>query len=158
MLGKITNIEEVTNFEVGNNFQLNGSIGARLGMTQMISSLSGSFTMDGYRITTDKHTFLLLIDNGQSCCESWGYFSSEDDVNDFIGAELREVNVVDKALNVKAFEENLPYGPDEGGAIFVNFETDRGTFQLTVYNAHNGYYGHEILLAKGEGIIERDTI
>ena len=27
---------------------------------------------------------------------------------------------------------------------FVNFKTNRGTFQFTVYNCHNGYYGHDI--------------
>lgn len=29
---------------------------------------------DGYKITTNKQEIYILIDNDQSCCESWGYF------------------------------------------------------------------------------------
>lgn len=30
--------------------------------------------------------------------------------------------------------------------IFVDIKTDCGTLQLAVYNSHNGYYGHEVLI------------
>ena len=29
---------------------------------------------------------------------------------------------------------------------FINFETDKGIFQLTVYNCDNGYYGHDVVV------------
>jgi hypothetical protein len=35
---------------------------------------------------------------------------------------------------------------DKGEAVFVNFETDRGTLQFTAYNGHNGYYGHTVYI------------
>jgi hypothetical protein len=34
----------------------------------------------------------------------------------------------------------------EGGAMFINFITDVGVFQIVAYNEHNGYYGHESVL------------
>jgi hypothetical protein len=105
--------------------------------------------MDGYKVETDKHTFHILIDNGQNCCEWWGYFSSEDDFNYYIGAELREVNLTDTALN-KTVVEKSDYYDDKGGIQFVDFVTDKGTFQLAVYNSHNGYYGHGIVVAKDD--------
>jgi len=156
MLGKITNIEEVTNFKIQPIASLEGK-GGRLGMSQMINALCGYSDMDGYKVTTDEHVFLVLIDNGQSCCESWGYFSSEDDTQTYIGAELKEINLTDTALNKEKFQKS-GYYEDCGGIQFVDFVTDRGTFQLAVYNAHNGYYGHGILVAKDEEIICNETL
>lgn len=156
MLGKIKSIEEITDFGIKNIAPLEGT-GGRLGMSQIINALGGYSEYDGYKVVTDKHTYLILIDNGQSCCESWGYISSEDDYTKFIGTELKEVNLTDKALNTKVVEES-DYYDDDGGIQFVNFVTNEGVFQLAVYNAHNGYYGHGILVAKDEEIILNDTL
>jgi hypothetical protein len=101
-----------------------------------------SYSWGGYAIETDKRTLELRIDNQQDCCEAWGWFFSEDDTQQFIGAELKEVHVVDTALNKRRLEEKIPYGVDEGEIMFVNLETDRGTLQFVAYNCHNGYYGH----------------
>ena len=156
MLGKIKNIEEVYGFKIQPIASMNGS-GGQLGMSQMINSLCGYQDMDGYKVETEQHTIYVLIDNEQSCCENWGYFSSEDDFEQFIGAELKEINLTDKALNVSKFEES-GYYDDCGGIQFVNFVTSNDIFQLAVYNAHNGFYGHGILIAKDDEIILNETI
>lgn len=97
--------------------------------------------MAGYEIVTSKQSVKMLIDDEASCCESWGYFLSEDDIEYFIGANLRNVTVTDTAL--KTYEvDDLEY-LDAGGVMFVNIETSRGVLQFVAYNAHNGYYGHE---------------
>jgi hypothetical protein len=93
---------------------------------------------DGYQITTDKRTLNVAVDNGQSCCEGWGYMSSEDDLQQYIGAALLKVESVNSALNAKTEPGDI----DEGTVYFVNFYTSRGMFQLAVYDSHNGYYGH----------------
>ena len=67
-------------------------------------------------------------------------------MNEFIGAELLDIKVVDTALNVESVKKELPYGHDGGDTMFVNLETDKGTLQLAVYNDHNGYYGHSAIL------------
>jgi hypothetical protein len=102
---------------------------------------------EGYEILTEKGQIYILINNSQSCCENWGYFAGNDDLESFIGAELLSVNRVDNCLNVS----RLPgYGLDEGIAIFINLETDRGTLQFTVYNSHNGYYSHGVIIKSQE--------
>jgi len=47
---------------------------------------------------------------------------------------------------------------DGGGICFVDFITTNGTFQLAVYNSHNGYYGHGIVVAIDEKIVHDDTL
>lgn len=101
--------------------------------------------MAGFEVVTDKQSIKLYIDNDLLCCEEWGYFWCNDNPQDFIGAELRRVSLTDADLNevqMKANELDLN-DEFEGGVMFVNLETDRGTLQFVAYNEHNGYYGHE---------------
>lgn len=99
--------------------------------------------IDGYAITTDKQVIRMGISNHSDCCEVWGYLISEDNLDNFIGANLIGLSITDTALNTIVFEKDL--GPDDmeaGGMMFVNVNTDRGLLQFVAYNAHNGYYGH----------------
>ncbi len=121
-------------------------------MEKIISINEGSFKLsendwgayEGYTINTSEQQIKVGISSGQSCCESYGYLSTEDNHKEFIGANLLSISIVDQALNNKKVDD-LEY-LDEGGAMFVNFETDKGLFQLVAYNSHNGYYGHEAVL------------
>lgn len=104
------------------------------------------YSCDGYEILTDKQTIRFGISNGQGCCEDWGHLTTNDNLDDFVGAEIREITQTDTSLNTKKVEDicgSLDYG---GGIIFVNIETDKGTLQLAVYNSHNGYYGHSVYM------------
>lgn len=155
---KIKDIEVIYDFKANAQTGMNGNNGSRLGMAQMISLLfSGGGSYDGYKIVTEEHEYLLLISNGQSCCESWGYFASEDDFGEYIGSELIGVKFTDVALNTKALEESGYYQGD-GGIQFVDFETDRGVVQFAVYNGHNGYYGHDIVFSKDNEILLSDVL
>lgn len=99
---------------------------------------------EGYRIVTTEQNIDLLIDNEQCCCENWGYFFTNDDPKDFIGANLINVVLTDTTLNEAKMKENhLGDEYFEGGLMFVNLETNRGTLQFVLYNEHNGYYGHK---------------
>lgn len=89
------------------------------------------------------------IDNGQSCCENWGYITSEDNYEDFIGAELISVSGVDSKLA----HVELP-DVYEGDTMFVNFVTSEGVLQFVAYNEHNGYYSHEAVLIVGGNLQE----
>jgi hypothetical protein len=99
---------------------------------------------EGYQILTDQQTIKVGISSGQSCCESFGYLSTNDDLSEFEGANLLDISITDCALNNKKIED-LEY-LDAGGAMFVNFNTDKGMMQLVAYNSHNGFYGHEAVL------------
>lgn len=106
----------------------------------------GWCSVAGFEVLTDKQSIKLFIDNDSSCCENWGHFWCNENPQDFIGAKLREVTLTDTALNQAVMQAN-ELNPDdkwfEGGVMFVNLETNRGTLQFVAYNEHNGYYGHE---------------
>lgn len=102
----------------------------------------------GYLIKTNKRTIKFLIDDEQDCCESWGYFTSEDNLSEFIGTELLSIKVVDDALNITELlldEHTKEVAGDDDrstSTMFVNVNTSNGLLQFTAYNNHNGYYGH----------------
>jgi hypothetical protein len=104
----------------------------------------GDNTWDGFKVTTDKRVILLLVGDGQSCCEDWGMVASEDDVTSFMGAKLLRINWTNPALSKKLDVDAITV--DEGQVMFVDFETSQGVLQLAVYNCHNGYYGHAAIL------------
>lgn len=126
---------------------------------------------DGYEIVTSEHVYMILIDNTQNCCESWGYIVSEDNFEDFIGKELISVELTDTALNKDNIENIAKYKEkvddiidcinfvNTGGIQFVDFKmSDGNVLQFAVYNEHNGYYGHSIIVAKDNKILLQDTL
>lgn len=101
---------------------------------------------DGLVITLENdETLKIGISNYQSCCESWGYITSEDNYEEFIGAEYYGVEVVDEALSTKTVVDVY-----EGGVMFVNIKTSAGVLQVVAYNEHNGYYGHSAVVVQNE--------
>ena len=102
---KIISIEEVDNVSVGNRLPMNGKNGAQLGLGAMIDVLSGGGGYDGYKVTTEEDIYVVLISNGQNCCENFGYLSSEDDLSQFVGADLIDVVLTDTALNTKTVDD-----------------------------------------------------
>ena len=101
---------------------------------------------DGYLIKTDKQTIKILIGNGQNCCEDWGSFSTEDDFDDFIGADLLDIKLTDTCLKTELLKRANRFDLDPRDIQFVDLETSKGTLQFAVYNSHNGYYGHSIVI------------
>jgi len=111
----------------------------------------------GYEVVTEKEKIYVLIADGQCCDESWGYLDTNNNSNEFIGQELKSVEIVDEALTTKEIPEIEAW--DCGGAVFVNFTTTKGdVFQLVVYNGHNGYYGHDIAIIRNNSVLLRDTL
>jgi hypothetical protein len=96
---------------------------------------------DGFNIITSEQTIKIGVSNYSSCCENWGYFISNDEFTDFIGASLINIELVDECLNIKKVADYY-----DGEAMFVNLITDKGILQFTVYNAHNGYYAHKSII------------
>ena len=99
----------------------------------------------GYKITTNKQEIIISISNGQNCCENWGYITSEDYFPDFFGAELLGIILVNTELK-KDTLLGIDFYDDEENCLFVNVETSKGTIQFILYNSHNGYYGHSVLI------------
>lgn len=108
---------------------------------------------DGFKITTTEQEIYLVIDNMQCCCENFGYFMSEDNIDNFIGADLLDIKITDtisksvtmNTLNDRCLEldDNGDIDIYEGGVMFVDIITSNGVLQFVAYNEHNGYYGHD---------------
>ena len=109
---------------------------------------------DGYEVHTDKQVIVVKIDNRIDCCEHPGCFIVNDDVRDFIGANLLDVYVTDIETNsyaipiVRQMEGEIIEEPEN--IMFVNLVTDRGNLQFIAYNSHNGYYGHDAVLISNQ--------
>ena len=111
---------------------------------------------DGYEIKTENDTYYFLIENGQSCCENWGYISSDEDLSKYIGKELLSIDVVNRGCKkiVDILDDDCVYEDD---CVFINLNfSDMSELQLAVYNSHNGYYGHEVVFIKNNEIILKD--
>lgn len=128
-----------------------------VGISQNISRLFGGWeTFEGVTIGLDDATsYHFGIYNQSSCCEDWGFLSTEDDLAKFVGAEFISLE--------RVTTEELPrseddYYSDDGGTVFVNVETSVGQIQFTAYNHHNGYYGHSVVLYKNGELIWGDTL
>jgi hypothetical protein len=159
-LGVITKIEELDNYEARPIGPMEGSSGVRAGFSQMIGMLAGHTSMEGFRVETSNHELLVLIDDQASCCESWGHVHSADDTSYYLGAELLSIRLTDTALNSTIIDRHgrAKYGFDEGGIQFVDLDTSKGKLQLAVYNSHNGYYGHGIVVALDQKPLAEDTL
>lgn len=155
---KLKSINEVCGLALGNTHGMNGRNNSRLGVVQMINALGGGSNYDGWKIITDENEYHILINNGQSCCESWGYIVSENNFSEFIGKDIKDVRLTDTKLNNSSVYSDLEH-LDAGGVQFVNFEFSDGcVLQFAVYNGHNGYYGHGIIIAKNEDILLSDVL
>lgn len=102
---------------------------------------------EGYIIKTTEQEITFSIDNCQQCCESFGYMTSDDDLQDFIGRELRGIAVVDEDYARFDLED---FWLDAGGVVFIEVQTDIGSFQVALYNSHNGYYGHTVSISSNQ--------
>lgn len=100
-------------------------------------------TYGGYQITTDKQTIKLGISEWGQCCENFGYFMSQDEFSQFVGASLIDIKIVDAALNVEKLDNMKMSYPD---LMFVNINTSNGLLQFVAYNEHNGYYSHSAVV------------
>lgn len=110
---------------------------------EKIEDLNSNTHMDGFKITTNLQEITLGIENDSGCCERWGHFFCNDEVEEFVGAKVLGVSLTDTALHNHIVKEKMPEDLDSGGVMFVNIETDQGVLQFVAYNSHNGYYGHQ---------------
>jgi len=116
------------------------------------------YEYEGFRIVTvsnsgKERTITFVIDNDQRCCEQWGYITSDDDFDSFIGSSIKNIVEVDILYNSKIIEEIDDC--ECCSAAFLNIETEDGrTLQFVLYNGHNGYYGHQYKIDWGNGKTE----
>ena len=82
--------------------------------------------------------------------------SSLDNFDDFIGADLLTIVSVDTALKTYELDPSRDDYDVLDAAMFINFYTSKGTFQIVCYNSHNGYYGHDVVVISNQLAILED--
>lgn len=113
-------------------------------------------TFEGFIISLDDDVKIKVgIDNDWQCCEQWGYVTSQDDLEYFIGAEYLDGRVTNKALETIDLSHLDLY---EGSCLFFTVFTSKGDFQLVCYNEHNGYYSHESVVVVNETVIHEQYL
>lgn len=109
---------------------------------------------EGFIITLDNGTDIKMgINDGQSCCENWGYLMSEDNLRDFVGAEYFGIEAVGQAL--EHVEVKSVY---DGGIMFININTSAGVLQFVAYNEHNGYYAHDAVVIENGTYTHKESL
>jgi len=126
-----------------------------LSITGVSLSEDAEYGDEGYKVTTTDGEINLMIDAHQECCEVTGFFWCNDDPQEFIGSNLLDIRLTDKALNPVVYDRNYPptqadYWIEEnyecGDIVFVDLVTDMGVLQFVAYNRHNGCYGHDVTI------------
>ena len=122
-MSKIVKIEEVNNVNFNNNRYSN---------------------YDGFKIETEDEEIYFVIDNSQQCCENWGtYLYTPEDLREYIGADYLGYD----ESSCSEIENGLKSEYVESDEIcFLNIHTSKGTIDFAVYNSHNGYYSHAVVL------------
>lgn len=103
----------------------------------------------GIRIVTSNHVIIAYISPYQHCCEVFGSILSQDDLTQFIGTKLRNLYLTNTACETQYVDYIISQespSSDYYRIQFINFGTDKGVLQFTVYNADNGYYGHDVVI------------
>lgn len=99
----------------------------------------------GLRLDAEKNALFLTLADGstieiydgkQSCCE-YRYMKTDDDLSDYVGAEVRSIDV----RNGPPVEKSVHYDRRYIEEQFLIVETNKGAFTIANYNEHNGYYG-----------------
>lgn len=109
-----------------------------LNIEEVYNVIVKNFRGDGIKVETENEEIYFLISNGQQCCENWGtYLYSPDKIKDYIGAEYLGY-------------DNSPHNSENeinGETCFLNIHTSEGDITYAVYNEHNGYYAHDVVLS-----------
>lgn len=122
-MSKIVKIEEVNNVNFNNNRYSN---------------------YDGFKIETEDEEIYFVIDNSQQCCENWGtYLYTPEDLREYVGADYLGYDE-SSCSEIENHLENEYVESDE--ICFLNIHTSKGTIDFAVYNSHNGYYSHAVVL------------
>lgn len=107
----------------------------------------------------DDNNVFVGFDYGADCCEQFGWFLSENLPTQIEDENGSEIDPTGFQFDPDFFEENLlGESLDCGGsATFKLKKPEGGAVFLTIYNAHNGYYGHGFEVAIN-GQVTRDGV
>ena len=101
---------------------------------------------DGIKIETEDEEIYFVIDNYQLCCENWGkYLYTSEDVKEYIDADYLGYDTGTSNAVMECLKKKYIYYPSD--VCFLNIHTSNGDIDYAVYNSHNGYYSHAVILS-----------
>lgn len=93
----------------------------------------------------DKNNVVVGYRNEKDCCEDFGYFFTREipkvrfhNLNEVTENELENYNFDPNFFQENSFQDDS----DSATAIFRLIDDKGNQVYLTLYNIHNGYYGH----------------
>ncbi len=120
----------------------------------MIKGEYGYSNFMGYEMETDQGFVTIAVDNVSACCESFGAVDNLPNLEYFNGSNIVDIQAVEvnekgEWRDSKSLDNKIgDYGEEVLEAGFIKIVTDKDTFDMSVYNNHNGYYGHEVIVKK----------
>lgn len=106
---------------------------------------------EGYTIKTENHTVSMGISTEQQCCENAGMIDCPDDLSKFIGSSIVKINPIGLANGFNITD-------DLDNVAFISVDTTNGQFQFAVYNEHNGYYSHSVVIIVDDIVVDSEGV
>ena len=118
----------------------------------------------------DENNVVLGFDSHQECCEHFGYYISKTPSKSDQTPYEKEMNVERDSERLSNYrfdpdyflkiENKDEYGSSEGGSMAFKLinQNDKTELYLTIYNIHNGYYGHGFSFMKDGEIVTQGCI
>lgn len=116
------------------------------------------FNNNGKINFVDINNVFVGFDYEASCCESFGYFLSAEILNNLPDKVENgdDFNLEDYVFDKTFVKEHILSPYDEGGSVAFRLvkdsqdESPKEVLYLTLYNFHNGYYGHGFEMTVGD--------
>jgi hypothetical protein len=108
----------------------------------------------------DDNNVLVGFDYESCCCENFGfYLTPEIPTSSYEGDHGEEIDFEGFQFDTQYFDDNLPDMHGEEGSA-VGFRLIKGEEQifLTLWNVHNGYYGHGFSMTCGNERLHDGTL
>jgi hypothetical protein len=126
---------------------LKASVGKEIIALELVTEPENEWKEDELLFTFADESQLGIWDGGRSCCES-RYMTTDDTLQDFVGATFDKVELRD------AETQKDEYG-DPHEIQFLLVTTRKGVFTVETHNEHNGYYGGFYVKAN---LVQRPTL
>ncbi len=118
-----------------------------------------TFEKDGKTNFVDDKNVFVGFDNGQSCCESFGW-SLTRKLPTKLEESQNEIDPEGFNFDTGFFEETVPEGESLDCGGVATFRLTRGEEEifLTLWNSHNGYYSHGFDMREGANVIREGSL
>jgi len=108
----------------------------------------------------DSNNVFVGYDMAQDCCEHADFFFSREiptEINQN-KVEHDSLDLENYAFNTAFLKENGLSDLDKGGSVTFLLENGEEELYLTIFNSHNGYYGHGFEFKIGDDVIKEGTL